>query len=221
MSVSVLVPWRPDGAARDVAWEWVRDRWQATYPHWELVVGTCPDGPWRKGVAVRDAASKSTGDVVVVADADVWTDGIGNAVQAVYDGAGWAIPHQHVHRLTESATARILAGGELHGNTVQKPYSGFAGGGMFALKRATLDKVPIDPRFAQWGQEDQAVALALDCLAGRAYRGVADLWHMWHEPAARLTSYAGSTESIALLKRYKAASRSPKLMRALLAEATT
>lgn len=219
--VSVLVPYRSDGGSRDAAWSWVSHRWQATFPHWELVVGECPDGPWRKGAAVRDAANKATGDVLVVADADVWTDGISEAVQAVYEGVGWAIPHYHVHRLTEGATARILAGGELHGNTTRKPYPGFAGGGMFLLRRETLEQVPVDPRFGGWGQEDEAASLALTCLAGRPYRGTAPLWHLWHEPAPRLTGYAGSAESIALLKRYKTAARSPRAMRALLAEATT
>ena len=217
--VSVLVPYRGDGGSRDAAWAWVRDRWQAVYPTWELVVGECPNGPWRKGVAIRDAANKASGDVLVVADADVWTDGTAEAVQAVYDGAGWAIPHHNVHRLTETATARVLAGGELHGETVRNPYRGFAGGGMFTLQRKTLAKIPVDPRFAAWGQEDEAVALALECLAGRPYRGVAPLWHLWHEPAPRLTSRVGSHESLALLKRYQRAARSPHAMRALLAEA--
>ncbi|MDG4792013.1 NTP transferase domain-containing protein [Micromonospora sp. WMMD1102] len=216
--VSVLVPYRGDGGSRDAAWAWVSRRWQAVYPNWELVVGVCPDGPWRKGAAIRDAASRAAGDVLVVADADCWCDGVAEAVQAAYDGAGWAIPHHNVHRLTESATARILAGGELHGNTTRRPYRGFAGGGMFALRRETLAKVPVDPRFATWGQEDEAAALALGCLAGQPYRGVAPLWHLYHDPAPRLTNYAGSHESLELLKRYKQAARSPKAMRALLAE---
>lgn len=220
MTVSVVVPYRSDGGQRDRAWAWLRQRWATHHPTWEVVTGDCPDGLWRKGVAVRDAAERATGDVVVMADADVWSDGIDAAVQAVQEGAGWAIPHYHVHRLTQPATDRIIAGGELHGDTTRRPYPGYAGGGMFALRRATLAEVPIDPRFAGWGHEDEAVALALTAIVGRPWRGVAPLWHLWHEPAPRMTTYAGSPESLALLRRYKAA-RSPERMRALLAEAHT
>lgn len=198
----------------------MRDRWRTTHPRWEIVVGDCPDGPWRKGVAVRDAASRASGEVFVVADADVWTDGITNAVQCVCDGAGWAIPHHHVRRLTAEATRRVLAGGDLHGELARKPYPGFAGGGMFALPAGTLQDVPMDSRFAGWGQEDEATALALTLLAGKPWRGTADMWHLWHEPAPRQTSYVGSQESLSLLRRYQQA-RTPKQMRALLAEANT
>ena len=77
--VSVLVPWRetPDRAP---LWAYLRAKWTSTFPNWEIIEGSCPDGPWRKGLAVADALTRARGDVLVVADADVWTDGVAEAV---------------------------------------------------------------------------------------------------------------------------------------------
>lgn len=219
MPVSVLVPWRGGDPDREAAWAWVERQWRTRFPHWEIVVGRCPDGPWRKAVAVADAASRSTGDVLVVGDADCWTDGVAEAVHVVTIGATqWAIPHYHVHRLTREATAAVLAGGELHGETTRKPYPGWAGGGMVILRRDTYQRVPMDPRFTGWGNEDSAWALSLLCLSGQAIRGTSPLFHLWHEPAPRMTSVFGSPESLALFKRYKRAAHSKRAMRDLLDE---
>src|SRR5687768_12609226 len=57
--------------------------------------------PWNKARAVMPAVEDSCADIVVLADADVWTEGLAAAVRAVEQGASWAIPHRHVHRLTE------------------------------------------------------------------------------------------------------------------------
>jgi hypothetical protein len=218
-SVSVLVPWRGGDPDREAAWEWVRAKWRATFPGWEILVGECPPGPWRKAAALADAAKRATTDVVIMADADVWCDSVAEAVDAVFDGGvRWAIPHYHVHRLTKEATTAVLAGGELHGETIRRPYPGYPGGGMVVLQRRTLCKVPMDPRFTGWGQDDQAWSTALRCLAGPAYRGTAPLWHLWHEPAPRMTSAVGSPESLALWKRYRRAAHSQRAMRNLIAE---
>ena len=171
--VSVVVPWR-DSPGRAVVWEWLQARWEAHHPDWQLVTGTCPDGPWRKAVAVADALTRADGDVLVVADADVWCDGVSVAVDAVIGGARWAIPHQRLHRLTELATAAVLDGQPWPRRDpaayTQRPYTGRPGGGIVVMTRAMYERVPIDPRFGGWGHEDEAWALALYCLAGRPHR---------------------------------------------------
>ncbi|MDH2392319.1 hypothetical protein QCN29_26790 [Streptomyces sp. HNM0663] len=177
-----------------------------------------PPGPWCKAAAVSAALPQAVGDVLVVADADVWCDGVPQAVKAVEDGAPWAIPHGQVHRLTEAATTAVLGGGPLDGPTVQRPYTGFAGGGIAVLPRATYEDVPLDARFAGWGQEDEAWALALLCLAGRPWRGRARLWHLWHPPQVRTSRRWGSQASRALWQRYHAARADPQAMRTLLDE---
>lgn len=104
---------------------------------------------------------------------------------------------------------------------------------MTVLPRALYERVPLDPRFAGWGQEDGSWADALTALAGPPWRGdhpkqpLHPMWHLWHPPqertfpAGRSASRAiGSAEGLALRQRYRAAARAgPGAMAALLAEA--
>jgi hypothetical protein len=82
---------------------------------------------------------RSSADVIVLADADVWTDGIPAAVKAVEDGAAWAVPHQLVRRLDEN-------GGE-----AERPYVGIEGGGVVVAPREVILSCPLDVRFVGWG----------------------------------------------------------------------
>ena len=220
LTVSVIVPWRADGAERDAAWAWIRSRWETRFPGWQIVTGTPPEGEWCKAAAVAAALPDADGDVLVLADADVWCEGVLQAVTAIAEGARWAIPHGNVHRLNQEATTALLDGAPLDGTTMlaQRPYSGFAGGGMTVLPRATYERVPLDARFAGWGQEDEAWALALTCLAGEPWRGTPPLWHLWHPPQLRLTRRWGSEDSRALWQRYHRERIDAHAMRALLAE---
>jgi hypothetical protein len=217
----VLVPWRPS-PEREVAWSWVADRYREHHPDWELRLCEGPDGPWCKAAALMPAAAEAEpGQLLVIADADVWCEGILDAVQAVRAGAAWAIPHLMVHRLTAAATSGLCSGAEpWELETTQAPYQGVAGGGLVVLERETVVEVPLDRRFVGWGQEDQSWAIALACLFGEPWRGTAPLIHLWHPPQPRLTRARGSREGWRLRCRYSAARTRPAQMRALLEEAT-
>ncbi len=167
---------------------------------------------------MADALSRTDADIIVVADADVACDGIQTAVEAVEAGAAWAVPHSRVHRLTEAATEAVLAGGQLEGDTVDRPYFGHPGGGLVVLPRTHYEACPIDPRFAGWGHEDDAWAIALTTMHGEPWRGTAPLWHLWHPPQERPSRREGSPESKALFRRYRHASRDVLRITALLEE---
>lgn len=223
MTVSVLVPWRPGCPWREAAWAWVQDQYATTHPDWEIVTGTSPDGPFSRSQAILDAASRATGDMLVVADSDVWCDPAEAILEA--DDHGWAIPHLLVHRLSEESTRHVLAGANWRGlplsrdNTQdRKPYEGFETGTLVVLRRNVLELAPPDPRFVGWGQEDQAWSSALRCLVGPPHRGNADLVHLWHPPQPRKTRAVGSSESFALWRRYALARNRPARMRDLINE---
>lgn len=199
--VSVLVPYTPDCPERVAAWSWVASRYAKHHPDWEIVTGSC-EGPWVKALAVDDAAQKATGDIFVIADADVWCDGTSQVVDAVRRGARWGAPHDKVHRLTPEATADVLAGATPGGPTEDKPYRGRLGGGVVVLTRHLWETAPMDPRFVGWGQEDDAFALALRRVAGDGCRLGHDLWHLWHPPQPRMVHGVGSPEGLALYRRY-------------------
>jgi hypothetical protein len=105
------------------------------------------------------------------------------------------------------------------GDLARRPYRGVEGGGISVLTRDLYAQVPLDPRYVGWGQDDESHGLALNTIAGRRWRGVAPLWHLWHDPQPRLNAHVGSAQSRALHVRYQyAAKAGPAAMRALLAE---
>lgn len=210
---------------------------------WESLQGLpepadAPDpGPWVKAWAVASAVQGiAPTDLLVIADADLICYGLDRAVQAVDAGiAPWAVPHRRVQRLTEQATQVVLDGGDLpappsaqlrstHRPRAMDPtleitesHNGTVGGGLVVLPWELYQVCPLDPRFQGWGQEDASWGLALTTLAGHPWRGTADAWHLWHPPAQRLRRAVGSVESLALLRRYRAAN-TPDKVKSLLAE---
>jgi hypothetical protein len=224
VKVSVLAPFTPGCPHREDAWAYVLGRYTAEHPDWEIVVGRSPGSLYSRTAAILDAASRASGDVLVVADADVWCDPAEAATKAL--GSGWAIPHRLIHRLSPESTEQVYAGADwrtlpLSQDNAQdrRPYVGNEAGTLLVLTRSAFEAAPPDPRFAGWGQEDEAWALALRTLIGKAWRGTADLVHFWHPPQERLDRIRGNQENQALLRRYRQAASRPSRMRPLVAEA--
>lgn len=219
-SCAVVVPWRAGCPHRERAWAWVRGQHEATHS-WEVVVAESRPGPWVKAAAVNEAVARSAAEVIVVADADVWCEGLPAAVEAVLAGEPWAIPHRGVFRLSEHSTDRVLAGEAREWEALgleQAAYLGWEGGGFVVARRETLLEVPMDERFVGWGHEDESWALALYTLAGRPWRGRVPLVHLWHPPQERRDRRRGSDDNWALFRRYTAVRNDPDAMRALLEE---
>lgn len=218
--VAVVVPWRPGCPHRERGWQWLRGAYAATHPDWDVVEAQAPSGPWIKALAVAPAIEASEAEIIIQADADCFTDGLLDAVQAVEDGAGWAVPHLKVHRLSEEGTEAVYTGKDWRGQKLmQRPYQGFLGGGIVVARREVFEAAPLDRRFISWGSEDEAHAFALRCLFGKPWRGSAGLVHLFHPPQERETRRWGSRESWALRRRYFDARRDPAAMCALLEEA--
>jgi hypothetical protein len=220
VSVSVVIPWRSGCPHRERSLEWVLGWYRTNHPDFEVTIGVT-DGPWCKAAAVAAGLTTASGDVVVIADADVYPadpDALTTAV-GMLDRFGWAIPHTFVHRLTEDGTTALIAGDDPGKARAQRPYRGWPGGGLTVLRRETYEQVPIDPRFIGWGQEDMSWAFALAALVGRPWRGSSDLFHLWHPPQERKNRIVGSDEGFQLYRRYESAKRSPDRMRALIEEA--
>jgi hypothetical protein len=219
-SATVVIPWVEGCEHRERALDWLRGSYAAQRPHLQVRVAT-GSLPWSKGAAINPVVRElPPGSIVVMSDADVWCEGLDDAVDAVAAGADWAIPHCFVRRLSEDATAAVLRGAEFdHRLDLVRPrYLGLIGGGLVVARRELLLEVPLDPRFVGWGQEDESWGVALTCIAGQPWRGEPPLWHFWHPPQERLSARRGSLESMALRKRYLQARRNPAGMRRLLQE---
>jgi hypothetical protein len=251
-AVAVIVPYRDSPGRMPLLWWTLGRLYAARMRLFDMIsadIVLCTDqpdagGPWCKANAVSSGVTVARGldavgddvlvdvsgdDVLVVHDADCWSDGLAEAIDAVATGrAQWAIPHSDVHRLTPEATAEVLAGKDPdvgmplvphHEGGHCRPYRGVPGGGIVVLARDAYEHVPLDPRFLGWGGEDEAWGLALNALLGEPWRGDAPLWHLWHPPQSRLNRHVGSDTSHALLTRYQyAAKDGPEAMRALVDE---
>lgn len=220
MSVAVLIPYRGGDEHRARALEFVRERYAEEHPEWPVVIGTVDEGPWVKAAAVADALRQTNAEILIVADADVWTDGLSRAVAAVRHGKAWAIPHGSVYRLSEDATERYLAGASYKSLPLSEPaYRGVEGGGVVVVRRDVYEECPLDPRFVGWGNGDESWSHALRALFGPPARGRSVLVHLWHPPQQRATRNYGSVESRALRKRYVRAGRDELATRRLVKEA--
>lgn len=204
----------------------MRTRYTERHPaDWTLIEGSTGTGPWCKAQAVEEALQGVTAETLIVADADVWCDHLAPAVQAVLDGAPWAVPHWHLYRFDPDRTADALAGVDVfdpndRDRLSENRYRGHAGGGIVVLPTATYRQIPLDPRFEGWGGEDDAWALALRTLAGKPWRTlVAPLWHLWHPPQERVTRRHGNDANVELLQQYRNARHQPGVMRRLVEEA--
>lgn len=214
MAIAVVVPWRPGDVHRELAWRWVKNRYETS--GFAVTVGRCPPGPWVKALAVQDAIDRTDADLLVVADADVWCPGLSEAIDRSPD-APVVVPHGKVLRLTERGTAEYIAGAK-HPE-VGEQHRGMEGGGVVVLRRDVWDRVPLDPRFVGWGQEDSSWGYALSAMTGKIRRFSAPLYHLWHPPQPRLNRATGSVEGRALEARYLAAASHSADMDALLSEA--
>lgn len=222
--VEVVIPWRSGCRHRELALLYVIERWRRL--GFNCTIGEHDDDQWCKALAVQSAIDQTTGDVLVIADADVWCESMTDAVEAVSVGAPWSTPHYLVHRLTEDATSEVLAGVEPHPGMPlavlpnKGPYAGRRGGGVVVVRRDVWQSCPLDRRFRGWGHEDESWGIALEHIYGPpvAYRST--LWHLWHPPQERISWGLGSEASDALYKRYHLASRNRDRneMRALLSE---
>lgn len=222
MSVAVVVPLAIADPARERAWSVVESR--LVDDGWPILTGPNVSDLWCKSLAVSAAIPATRpDDVLVVHDADVILDlaALRAAVDVVESGTvPWAIPHRDVYRLSERATDRFYVTGELpeQPELVRWPYIGVEGGGAVVLRRETYDRVPIDPRFLGWGDEDVCWGWALRTIYGEPWRSTARLVHLWHPHAAPGAQRSPRWESDTLRRRYRAAQVDVDRMRALVSE---
>ena len=207
MSVDVLIPWSDTNDEHRLrALEWVTGLYTERCPTWTVILGRCPDGPWVKGRAVADALERSTADIVVIADGDVWCDATPDAAERGLRAHRWAMPHRWVKRISQHGTDAVLSGERTMRNAPheKREYNACQGGGIVVITRELYDRCPLDPRFAGWGHEDEAWAYALRLLHGQRWTNPdGRLWHLWHPPQPRNGAY-GAPASVELRNEYRA-----------------
>lgn len=180
-------PWRGR------AFEWLQARYEALLPDAELVLGTSDVSPFSRSAARNDAFSRSSGDVLLVADADiVFHPAQVRAGLALIDaGAPWTICYRAARGyfvLTAEATMRILAlppDAEIPEPTSPDDWTwaDLSWAGLLLVPRAAWETVGgYDARFTGFGYEDNAFRFALDNRVGAHARVETEyVLHLHHE----------------------------------------
>lgn len=223
-TVSIVVPWRPDGGQRDRLWGWCRRWWEAHYSGWEIIECDSGDEPFTRGRSINRGVEKASGDVLVIADADTVSSGVDGAVTAV--GAGqWSIAYESANyiALTREATERFLATNPADGLSVPAKadirMQITSVSGVIAISRVGFDTVGGFPEgMVGWGHEDWAFLYAADTLIRPHWRarGYAIAPYHPHIEADRFEQpHIKANEEIC--RRYQAYYGNPSGMRTMIA----
>lgn len=209
MTLSVLMPVGGDVETDPWRWrafEWLVERYKRLLPAAELVFGTSDQEPFNRSQARNDAFARSTGDMLLIADADTVFNPaqIFKANQLIQEcGAPWVIPYQghennvdavsreigRYYNLSQKATAYILDSppeSELQEPPDAELYEHklTSWAGLLVLPRKAWEAVGgYDENFIGWGYEDGAFRTALDHKVGPFMRvtGPAGyVMHLWH-----------------------------------------
>jgi hypothetical protein len=236
--ISLLVPLRLDGK-RDVrakAWDWVRRRWAAVLPEAELVMGTDDGGePFSKTVAVNDAYRKSSGNMLVIADADSWVerDQLGQAIEMAWRRERLVVPWMKAYRFPKESSDQVMAADpagplpvtaehrRLGKDDAPSPASAAM---VLCIQRRAFERVGgMDPRFRGWGSEDVSFGLSCWTMLGRNAYILGEAYALYHprplnDGRMRVWRNDPGSLNFELWHRYQRAQGRPELMTALCRE---
>ena len=224
MGISVLIPFKSDDGPRDRIFRWIRQRWEGLFPEAEVIVGENP-GEFNRSRSINDAFSRSTGSVVIVADADTvfYPEVIERAIEAVQQRRTWVLPYEFYDRVHPQSTDQILE----QPPTAEIPKGTYladdsitiACSGVLVLPREAFEVVHgFDPRFDGWGYEDVAFRDSVDVLWAKHERILGErVLHLWHPPGLQF-SQPNIRFNADLAGRYANAIPNPILMQNLVGE---
>lgn len=206
--ISILVPFHCNDpeSQRAKNWTWLKKYWHAQLPSAEIVMGTDARSeneqvPFSKACAVNDAASRATGDVFVIVDADGYI-GAEEVLQCVEDIRTarkqgkrlWFVPYRKFYRLNEFASNLLLESSPKVPKQFSTPplpcYIQSSDGSLFGHwygaviqimpREAFYEVGGWDERFRSWGGEDHAAMRATDTLWWPHKTLPGQVLHVWH-----------------------------------------
>jgi hypothetical protein len=224
VDVSVLVPYRPSTAHRNGLWDWVQRRWRQLLPDFELIVesddGGQNPGQFNHPLAINRAATRASGSVFVVADADTtfldpeWMLDACDLVGA--KAAPWVLP-LHYDKVDRPSTRDLVTrrpsdpidtyGYEWRGDSC-------AWSGIVVVPREGFERVHgYDERYAWWGADDGAFAACMNLAWGQAKRPDGVALHLWHPAPDSETKFSpGFDANQELTFRYLACTTATEVM---------
>lgn len=185
LALSVLIPFRGDGARRDELFKFVRAAWQQLPV--EVFVGSDPgDAPFNISRAFNDAASQASGDCYLLASAD--------ALPPTPEHLDWIVTQLETHpwlgayaetgAYSKVDSDRILKGENPDRFTFEQ-WAPFCTGAIALHRDIWNDVNGMDERFHGWGCEDTAFRLTLETLHGQPPEPRGCARSLWHPAASR------------------------------------
>lgn len=197
--ISLLVPFHSDNGGRARVWEWLECYWRCELPGAEIIVEDDDGTPFSKTCAVNKAFARSTGDIIVILDADAYLKGevIRHCARRLrlarwFGAQTWFVPYERMYRLDECLTDLVLESDPCYpiwpeGCEESCDGSGSArhanhyGALIQVMPREAFEVVGgMDARFRGWGGEDISFLRALDTLWGRHKNLPREVYHLWH-----------------------------------------
>lgn len=196
-----------------------------------------------KARAVNEAASRATGSVYAILDADAYLPAatIQTCADIIERERRWFVPYQHLYRLGEAHTLRLLAtdpsapiplpptADQLDTGPRNQSDGAHKHGAMCqVMSREAFETVGgFDPRFDKgWGSEDTSFLRSLDTLWAQHETMPGHIAHLWHarigeNDGGKTRAWKGQQKlgaNKALGRRYRNANGYPSAMRRLIAE---
>ena len=188
---SLLLPFASNDSRRVNIFCWVQRRWAHLFPGWQLCLGRDSEEDFNRSRARNEAFKCSTGDILVLSDADtICTPGqIVEAIRRVQSGVPWVVAHDKYYSLTEHYTNELLTErpdvdlGSLPKYESNWVMTNTSQAGVLVIPREGWEKVGgYDERFKGWGYEDNEFAVRLDREWGFHQRVSGPMLHLWHDP---------------------------------------
>lgn len=190
--ISIIIPFASKDPRREKIFWWVTNRWlKLKEPSWEIVFGRSDPDNFNRSAARNEAIQKSSGDILLITDADTACnmEQVHSGIAMVESGeAPWVIAHTEYWSLSRENTDDLLEySTNIH---LSKPRPGEynwvmrsrSQAGVLIVPRAAFEEVQYDERFNGWGYEDNAFADTLNAKWGQAKRTPGDMFHLWHDP---------------------------------------
>lgn len=189
--ISILFPFRGDGGWRDRVFATLQAYYGSLLPEAEICIGTSDGEPFSRSGARNDAFRQSTGDLLVINDADTfcWTPGLTEALRLVDEGEEkFALPYDvyfNVNELWTDAWLRFNGKVDVLGELPREGYEHrllTAESGVLVLSREAWETVGgYDENFVGYGWEDNAFITALTRANGRGLKLHGTAYHLYHE----------------------------------------
>ncbi|MBY6088672.1 galactosyltransferase-related protein [Priestia flexa] len=184
--VSIIIPISFIDSTRKDAFLFVEKYYKKFFPDYELCIERCDETPFPKSRTINRCVKKSSGDILIIADADILINPkiIRNSIKLL-DYSPWIIPFNEVINIKKESTAHLLKTTPewpvpAFLETVKRPFMGH--GGINIVPRNYFDQIyGFDERFVGWGGEDDAFAASLNALCGYVKRLQNSVYHLWHD----------------------------------------